>query len=154
MYTREEASRIKEEFWTSFGKYLAPHQSIFGTKVNWVNYKTGVKDIYFRMQADKRTASIYIAITHADLGLQELFFEQFQEFKLLLEQACKEEWNWQLHTQDDYGRTISRIGLELNQVNVFNKQDWPAIISFFKPRIIALDDFWYDVKDNFVELSR
>jgi hypothetical protein len=154
MYTREEASRIKEEFWTSFGKYLAPQQSIFGTKVNWVNYKTGVKDIYFRMQADKRTASICIAITHADLGLQEIFFEQFQEFKLILEQVCQEEWDWQLHTQDDYGRTISSIGLELNQVNVFNKQDWPAIISFFKPRLIALDDFWYDVKDNFVELSR
>ncbi|WP_304065831.1 DUF4268 domain-containing protein [Pedobacter glucosidilyticus] len=154
MYTREEASRIKEEFWTSFGKYLAPQPSIFGTKVNWVNYKTGVKDIYFRMQADKRKASICIAITHTDLGLQEIFFEQFQEFKLLLEQACGEEWNWQLHTQDDYGRAISRIGLELNQVNVFNKQDWPAIISFLKPRLIALDDFWYDVKDNFVELSR
>ncbi|QEK51613.1 DUF4268 domain-containing protein [Pedobacter aquae] len=154
MYTREEASRIKEEFWTSFGKYLAPHQSVFGTKVNWVNYKTGVKDIYFRMQADKRTASICIAITHADLGLQEIFFEQFQEFKLILEQACQEEWDWQLHTQDDYGRTISRIGLEIHEVNVFNKQDWPAIISFFKPRLIALDDFWYDVKDNFVELSR
>jgi hypothetical protein len=27
--------------------------------------------------------------------------------------------------------------------------DWPAIISFLKPRIIALDEFWENVKPGF-----
>lgn len=153
MYTRAEASKIRQEFWTTFGQYLAPYKSIDGTKVSWVNYKTGIKHIYFRMQADKKKASIAISIEHPDGGIQELFYEQFLEFKLLFHNTVGEEWDWQLHAEDEFSKTVSRITLELSPVNVFNKADWPKLISFFKPRILALDEFWYDVKDSFEALK-
>jgi len=37
----------------------------------------------------------------------------------------------------------------LKEVNIFDTNAWPAIISFLKPRIIALDKFWSLVKDGF-----
>ncbi|TVP42967.1 MAG: DUF4268 domain-containing protein, partial [Mongoliibacter sp.] len=37
----------------------------------------------------------------------------------------------------------------LADVNVMEKDDWPAIISFLKPRIIALDAFWSNIKPAF-----
>ncbi len=153
MYSREEASKIRQEFWTIFGQYISPHQSITGQKVNWVNYKTGLKHIYFRMHADKRGAAISIDISHPDEGIQELFYEQFLEYKEILHQALGEEWNWQLFIEDENHKTISRISTSIENVNIFNKQDWPKLISFLKPRIIALDDFWYDVKDGFEALK-
>ncbi|RZK69081.1 MAG: DUF4268 domain-containing protein, partial [Pedobacter sp.] len=55
--------------------------------------------------------------------------------------------------EDENYKIISRIYAEIDNVNVFNKDDWPKLISFFKPRIIALDDFWYDVKDAFDALK-
>jgi hypothetical protein len=60
-----------------------------------------------------------------------------------------EEWVWSFHIQDENNRTISRISRQIKGVNVFNKSDWPAIISFLKPRMIALDGFWNSVKDAF-----
>ena len=42
MYSKQELSRIREEFWTSFGRYMQPILSADGEKVNWVNYKTGM----------------------------------------------------------------------------------------------------------------
>ncbi|MCJ8210459.1 DUF4268 domain-containing protein [Mucilaginibacter sp. RS28] len=153
MYTREEASNIKQAFWTAFGQYLSPVTSAEGLKVNWVNYKTGLKNVYFRMQADKRTASIGIELTHPDAGIQELFFEQFKELRNVLHSYLGEEWDWQLHTRDEYGKTISRIGTVMEGVSVFKREDWPQIISFFKPRIIALDEFWSDAKYSFEALK-
>lgn len=149
MYTREQASQIKQAFWTTFGQYVSPHRSAEGLKTNWVNYKTGLKHVYFRMQADKKLAWIAIEITHVDEGIQELFFEQFLEFKTLLHEYLGEEWEWQLHDKDDNNKTISRIYTQLPNVSIFNKDDWPQLISFFKPRIFALDRFWSDVKDGF-----
>lgn len=153
MYTKEEASRIKQEFWTVFGQYLSPYKSIDEEKVNWANYKTGIKHIYFRMNADKKEASISIDITHPDEGIQEFFYEQFLELKYVLSDILGENWIWELHQVDDYGKTMSRIYKELKPVNIFNKSDWPALISFFKPRILALDSFWSDAKYVFDALK-
>jgi hypothetical protein len=101
------------------------------------------------MTAYNRSATIGIELSQPDAGIQELFFEQFTEFKSILNQYLGEEWEWQLHHRDDEGKLISRIYTQINEVSIFNKNDWPALISFFKPRMIALDEFWNDVKYAF-----
>ena len=79
--------------------------------------------------------------------------EQFVEFKAMLRSAMQEDWEWQLHSLDERGRTISRIFKQAEDLSIFNKNDWPELISFFKPRIIALDEFWSDAKYAFDTLK-
>jgi hypothetical protein len=152
MYSRQQASQLRQQFWTTFGQYMTPVLSAEGEKINWINYKTGEKDIYFKMQADNKAASIAIEITHKDAGIQQLYFEQFAELKKIIENLIEEEWIWQLHTTNEKGKLISRIYKEINNVNVFKKEEWPLLISFFKPRIIALDEFWSSAKYGFEAL--
>jgi len=152
MYSREQASQIRKEFWATFGNYMSPQLSAEGLRTNWLNYKTGLKNVYFRLDADKKKASVAIEITHSDPGIQELFFEQFLELKTLLNGYLGEEWDWILHTTDENGKIISKICTEITSVNIFNKDDWHRLISFFKPRIIALDEFWSDTKHSFDSL--
>ena len=149
MYSKDQASQLKQAFWTAFGQYMGPVMSAEGLRTNWINYKTGVKHIYFKMQADNKMAGIAIEISHPDAELQELFFEQFVTYKAMLHSTLEEEWEWQLHTADDYGKTISRIYTELKPVSIFQQGDWPKLISFFKPRMIALDEFWSNAKYAF-----
>lgn len=152
MYSKKEASEIRQQFWTAFGQYMQPVLNAEGEKVAWINYKTGEKDIYFRMRAEAKEATIAIEITHKDEGLQQLYYEQFLQFKTLLEAELGEEWNWVLFAQDEYDKTVSRIYTEMEDVNIFRREDWPRLISFFKPRIIALDAFWSNVKYGFEAL--
>ncbi|GGG99741.1 DUF4268 domain-containing protein [Mucilaginibacter phyllosphaerae] len=149
MYSKEQASQLKQAFWTAFGLYMGPVLSAEGLRTNWINYKTGVKHIFFRMQADNKMAVIAIEIAHPDTELQQLFFEQFATYKTVLHNTLAEDWEWQLHTTDDHGKTISRIYTQISPVSIFQKEDWPKLISFFKPRIIALDEFWGDAKAAF-----
>lgn len=149
MYSKDQVSQLKQAFWTTFGQYIAPQLSAEGLRVNWINYKTGLKHVFFKMQADGKSAYIAIEFNHADIGMQEFLYQQMQEFKKLLENQLQEEWDWQLHMQDEFGKTITRISTTLPNVSIFKQEDWPALISFFKPRIIALDEFWIDVKDAF-----
>jgi len=149
MYSKDQASQLKQAFWTAFGQYMGPVLSADGLRINWINYKTGVKHIFFKMQADNKHATIAIEISHPDTELQQLFFEQFESYKTMLHDTLGEEWDWQLHTVDNYGKTISRIYAELRPASIFQKEDWPNLISFFKPRIIALDEFWSIAKPAF-----
>lgn len=131
MFSKADASQMRQEFWTAFGRYLSPQQSADGEKVNWINYKTGIKHIYFRMEADNQLARIAVVITHSDTGIQELFFEQFTELKPVLHNYLSEVWEWQLHHVDGEGKILSRIYKELPDVSIFNQDDWPKLISFF-----------------------
>lgn len=149
MYSKQEASKLRQEFWTIFGQYMSPILSAEGEKINWINYKTGEKNIFFRMHADNKKASIGIELTHNDRETQQFYFEQFFQFKNLFKETLKEEWIWQLHTYDEHSKLISRIFVERSGISMFQKGEWPQLISFFKPRIIALDEFWSQAKYSF-----
>ena len=152
MYSKTEVSQIRQAFWTTFGQYMAPVPSAEGVPTNWINYKTGLKHVYFRLHADGRRASIGIELTHPDAGIRELFFEQFRELQLMLHETLGETWQWESDTEDANGQSISRIYQELQPVNLFNRDDWPKLISFFKPRLVALDEFWSTAQYAFDEL--
>ena len=149
LYSKDQTSQLKQAFWTSFGQYIAPQLSAEGLKINWINYKTGIKHLFFKMQADGRNAFIAIEIAHPDLDIQELMFEQLKTYKKILENILEEEWLWKLHVSDENGKTVSRVYQKIDGVSVFRKEDWPALISFFKPRMIALDEFWSDAQYSF-----
>lgn len=149
MYSKQEAAQLKQQFWTAFGQYMRPVLPAGDEKVNWVNYKTGEKDIYFRLQAGNRQASVGIELKHKDEGLQALYYEQLEQLKPMLHARLQETWIWQPLAYDEHGKKISRVYNELQGVSVFNQGDWPQLISFFKPRIVALDAFWNDAKTIF-----
>lgn len=156
MYSKAEVTQLRQAFWTAFGQYMAPVPSAEGETTNWINYKTGVKHVSFRMQADNRRARIAriaVELTHPDAGIRELFWEQFLELRTLLHEALGEEWTWEADATTEQGLPYSRIYAELSPVNMFNREDWPALISFFKPRIMALDAFWNDAQYSFEALQ-
>lgn len=153
MYSKQEAATLKKEFWTTLGQYLNPVLSSDGERINWINYKTGEKDIVFKMHADNKRALIAIELTHKDHGIRELYYQQYQQLKSFFSAIMGEEWNWQMFTTDDHGRQISRISTSIDDVSIYNRSDWPTIISFFKPRIIALDEFWSQAKYSFESLK-
>ncbi|MDQ3047539.1 MAG: DUF4268 domain-containing protein [Bacteroidota bacterium] len=152
MYSRSETAQLKQEFWIAFGKYLALHNNCEGNRINWVNYHTGHKHLYFRMEATQRNASISIQLSHEDSLMREMYYDRFLSFSKIISSVLQEEWNWELNRLDASGRNIAYIGIELNGVNVLDKSTWPEIISFLKPRMILLDEVWNDIKDAFEDL--
>lgn len=152
MYSRAEASQLKQAFWTAFGRNLSYQENREGEKINWINYHTGYKDVYFRMDAVAKKASISIQFTHTDALMRMLYYEKFEEFRTLFTETMGEGWTWEPERYTEQGKPISAIFTELHGVNILRQEDWPAIISFLRPRIIALDAFWNEVKDVFEEL--
>lgn len=149
MYSKQEAARLRKDFWTSFGQYMRPLPGAGGEPVNWLNYKTGIRHLYFRMDAGNRQAGIAIELHHPDTLVREQYYGQLLQVKAVLQEETGEEWQWEPAVTDEDGKPVSRIGITLPGVNIFHRDDWPRIISFLKPRILALDRLWYLVKDGF-----
>jgi hypothetical protein len=92
---------------------------------------------------------VSIELTHTDEGVQQIYYDQFLQVKNFFTAALPDDWIWQLHTTDDYSKTVSKIYTDLSGVSIYKKEDWPKLISFFKTNIIALDEFWTNAKYSF-----
>lgn len=127
---------------------MKPVAGASGLPVNWINYKTGIRHIHFKMDADNSRAVIAIEISHPQSAERLQCYNQFVALKKLLVSTATFHWQWN-ETVHSGNKIISSISQQLDGVSILEKADWPAIISFLKPRIIALDAFWDMVKDGF-----
>ena len=149
MYSKEEASRIRKKFWVSFGQYMKLQDSACNAKVNWINYKTGIKSLEFKTDVTNKLARIAIEITDPDIEMQALMFEQFEELQPMFHAQVGEEWIWFDEYFDEFGKRKAMIELKLEKVSVFRESDWPKIIEFLKTNLLKLDEFWCDTKEIF-----
>lgn len=141
MYSKEESSALREAFWTSFGKYLSPIPSAAGGKINWVNYKTGVKGVQFKMNAEDKYAFAGIDISGAETVRNNLY----QIFETVAEDLPA-GLLWVRDCEDQYGKIAHRIYNDLQGYTIYNKNHWPELIRFFKENILAFDLFWNENK--------
>ena len=149
MYSKNEAALLKKEFWTTLGSYLKPVPGAAGTRINWINYKTGVRHIYFRTDVTKREVSAAIELTHPAEEDRLEVFKKLQALQPVFREKLPGEWYWQEAVYDEQGHPLSRIICVKENVNIFNKKDWAEIIAFLKEQLTALDAFWFIVKDHF-----
>lgn len=154
MFSKEEAKQRTTLFWTAFGRYMTRHTSARGGKYKWLNYRTGVKDIYFRLFADSKEARVSIELQHADPGIRELFYEQFWELETMIHNLSGTEWIWEPETFLPDGREISRIFVRKKNVNLYNQADWSETFRFFEAHLLPLDEIWSMCEDVFKDLAK
>src|ERR1700744_4437112 len=94
MYSKEQASKLKTQFWTNFGQYMKPIPGASGMPVNWINYKTGIRNVYFKMDVDNTKAFVAIEITHPNEEDRLNCYQQFLSLRKLLESTTAFNWQW------------------------------------------------------------
>lgn len=153
MYSKEEAKRIKLEFWLELGNRFSEIKGLHANKVNWLNFNTKIKNLYFRMEVDEHAARLCIDLQFPDLGIRELYYDQFLEFQDKLNKQFTTTVNWQPKHQHWNGKQIARIAVDKEGVNILNKADWETIFTFLTTHFSQLEHFWAEFGDVFVELK-
>ena len=85
MFSKKELAQSRKEFGMIFGQYMSPVLSSEDEKINWINYKTGVKGLQFKMNVVQDVASISIEINRSDINLRLQQFKNLVSFEIELE---------------------------------------------------------------------
>ena len=152
MWSKEEAKKRRIKFFTNFGIYMKKSIPKYGEKIRWVNYRTGVSSIKFKIEAKKGYSRVCIDINNKDEGVREVFFEQFEELKTILH-STMDELNWVKKHRIDSGLYISRIYTELKGPSINQESEWGQIYRFLEKNMCALHEFWELSQDVFKDLE-
>jgi hypothetical protein len=149
MFTKSSASLTRSRFFTALGQYMAPIPSASGQKVNWMNYNTGIKPVFFRLETPNNGAEIGFLIQHPDEHLRLEKYNRFLDLQSYVEAIIGHDWTWSKQFSSVNGQIVSRIYDKMEEISILNEQQWPDLIAFFKPRLLAMDAFWWLVKEQF-----
>ena len=138
MFSKEEAARLRKEFWTSFGKSF-PRK--------WLLYNTKIKGFAFKFVADRKKAMVCLDIEHPEEIANELLFDQMISLKALLENEIPNiifDDSFELES----GKIIHRIYVPFEQkFSIYNKNTWRECYEFFVENMSKMELFFYEYED-------
>ena len=152
MFTKEEKKNINTEFWNSFGIYMKKYNKKYG-RIRWVNYRTNIKDLYFRLNLTQQKAIFSIELQHKDDGIRELFYEQFLELKAVLNDSVNGELVWEEIKFNQFNHPVCCMHSELENVSIYKKEDWLSVFQFFEKKMVGLHEFWLEFQEIFKQLE-
>lgn len=138
MFSREESKKIRQEFWTGFGKEY-PHK--------WLLYNTKIKELQLKFTFNRKFALVSLDIIDDDELIREYYFEKLESLKNILQTEYLPEIIFAKNYELPEGKVISRIYVELPDVSIHKEKDWPVVKEFLSINMILLEDFFKEFSD-------
>lgn len=144
MYSKEEAQRLKREFWIDFAE-KHPRK--------WILYDTKIKDFSFKFYVDNKKAQVLIDIENRSEEKRMVYFEKLESLKTILEDDFVKDLVFEKNFVLENGKKISRIWVEKTDVSVSNRKYWDEIFDFFFEKMNALEMFYFEYGDYIRDLE-
>ena len=144
MFSKEEAQRIKKEFWIEFAQAY-PRK--------WLLHKTKIKDFAFKFYCDNKKAFVLLDIEAKDPEKRKIYFEKMESLKTILLEDYISEAVFEKEFYLENGKLISRIWVELTGISINNRNSWPEIFDFFEKNMAAFELFFYEYEDYLRDLE-
>lgn len=144
MFSKEEALRIKKEFWTEFA-HTYPRK--------WLLYDTKIKDFSFKFYVDNKKAQVTLDIEPRDEEKRKIYFEKIESLKTIFLEDYLPEAIFDRNFHLDTGKVISKVWVEKTGISLFNKNTWPEIFDFFYENMDQFERFFYEYQDYINDLE-
>lgn len=139
MFSREESAKMRQEFWTSFGKSF-PRK--------WILYQTKIKGLSFKFNFDTKKAMVLIEI-EGTLEHRIKYFEKMQSLQDILERDFLSNVVYAESYELDNGKEVSCIFVEKKGVCIHNRETWREVMLFLNENMSKIEDFWIEYEDFF-----
>jgi len=144
MYSKEEALRIKKDFWIAFAEAY-PRK--------WLLYDTKIKDVTFKFFVDNKKAQVLLDIEPKDEEKRKIYYEKIESLKTILHEDYLPEAIFERNFYLESGKVISRIWVEKTGVSLNNKNNWQTIFDFFNETMSQFEYFFYENEDYIKDLT-
>lgn len=138
MFSREEAKKLRHEFWISFGKSF-PRK--------WILYQTNIKDFSFKFHFDQKQAMVSLDIEDSDLGKRIELWEKLASLRSIIISEYLPNAQFNDSYQLENGKEISRIWVVKPNVSIHNKNTWQETMLFLRDTMLKFETFYLEFED-------
>lgn len=142
MFSKNEAKRIRQEFWTSFGKSFPQ---------DWILYNTSVKGLSFKFHFDTKTAYVALCID-MDPIKQQAYWNQILSHKTILETDFLPQVRFEEFFEVSHEKILSVAYVPIDsKVSIHDKSSWRSVMEFLNETMRKFEAF-YSLYENTVKI--
>ena len=142
----------RNEFWHKLLPYFNTKSDLFsGRNIelnqydHWLSTGSGISGCPFNFVITKNYCSVEFALSSSEKEFNKKLFDYLYSNKNEIEKAYDDSLYWE--RLDD--KKMSRISYKLENVSIFNKEDWDNMIMFLPENMIKLDKVFRRYIDSF-----
>lgn len=147
MFSKEEAKKLREEFWDQFKHMAASRRVRKKLPGNWMLDKTGIKALNLRFHVDRKVAQVGIDLETRNMDKRIELYEKLESLRKLLEEAMESPLVWELEYIRENGKSVSRIYLQIEGVDIYKRDTWTEAHKFMYTNMIKLEEFFQEYRD-------
>ena len=149
MFSKEGAKQLREEFWDQFlslSKHRRMRKRLPG---DWILTQTGVKALNLKFHVDREVVQVGIDLETRNMDKRIELYEKLESLRKILEETMDEPMTWELDYLRENGKSVSRIYLQLEGVDIYESSTWPAAHEFMYRKMMKLEEFYREYRDFF-----
>ncbi len=138
MFSREASKKLRQEFWTSFGKSF-PRK--------WILYHTRIKGLFFKFHFDTQKTMVSLDIEDHNLENRIKLWEKLESLKTVILSEYLPDAIFEESCYLENGKEISRISILKEKVSIHDKSTWQETMQFLNQHMLAFEDFFQEYKE-------
>jgi hypothetical protein len=147
MFSKEEAKKLREEFWDQFKRMSAGKRAGKKLPDNWILAHTGIKALNLRFHVDHEVAQVGIDLETRNMDKKIELYEKLESLKKLLEETMESPMIWELEYIRENGKSVSRIYLQMEGVDIYKRDTWAEAHKFMYDNMMKLEAFFGENRD-------
>jgi len=108
---------------------------------------TGIRQLKLKFEFDEHSAITGIDIETRNTDRRIDLFGKLEQLKTILENTMGTKADWELEHILENGKSISRVSVKLDNVNIYNRDDWPKVFPFFYKNMMKIESFFEEYRD-------
>ncbi|MEN8230513.1 MAG: DUF4268 domain-containing protein [Bacteroidota bacterium] len=149
MFSKEVAKQLREEFWEQFNAMSTRRRLRKKLPGTWLLTHTGIKALNLRFHVDREIAQVGIDLETRNMDKRLELYEKLESVKKILEESMQEPMNWEIEYIRENGKSVSRIYVQIEDVDIYNRDTWPTIHQFMFGKMMRLESFYHEYRDFF-----
>lgn len=137
MFSKDESKRLRQEFWTAFGKSY-PRK--------WILYNTTIKGLVLKFHFDVAKAMVALDVEHEDLERRIALWEKLLSLKSIIVADFLHDVKFEDSFILENRKEIARIYLEKSDVSIHNKNTWQDTMVFLNETMDRMEAFFEEYK--------
>ena len=147
MFSKEEAKKLREEFWDQFKQMSAGKRARKKLPGNWMLDQTGIKALNLRFHVDREVVQVGIDLETRNMDKKIELYEKLESLRKLLEEAMESTLIWELEYIRENGKSVSRIYLQMEGVDIYKRDTWTEAHKFMYTNMMKLEVFFQEYRD-------
>lgn len=140
MFTREEKKAINKAFWDGFKTYCHKKK----IKRKWLLSKISIKHTQLKFYADHKKALVLFQIDNKSEEKRLEVFSYLNAMRKLWDEETGEGLIWSERFNGIDSNEVSAIYFQLDEVNIYKKEDHEKIYAFFVKKMTILENIYIE----------